>query len=105
MVKVVRLDPVYRLSESRGVSLFMEGYILPVPVQDFAGGEGRVLLVNDVPVVVCVFGLQCDAVAASVYDVEVSMVDTFQFFSGKHRILLLSVWCHILMCYANDLYI
>lgn len=54
MVKVVCLNLIYSLSESRGGSLFVEGNGLPVLMLDFACGKGRVLLVNDVPVVVCV---------------------------------------------------
>lgn len=38
----------------------------------------------DVPVVLCVSGLQRDAAAAGVYDVEIGAVNVFQFFSGKH---------------------
>ena len=75
MVKVVSLNLIYSLSESRGGSLFVEGNGLPVLMLDFACGKGRVLLVNDVPVVVCVFGLQCDAVAAGAYDMKVSTVN------------------------------
>lgn len=51
---------------------------------DFACGKGRILLVNDVPVVVCVFGLQCDAVAAGAYDMKVSTVNIFKLFCSKH---------------------
>ena len=54
MVKVVCLNRIYSLSESRGGSLFVEGNGLPVLMLDFACGKGRVLLVIDVPVVVCV---------------------------------------------------
>lgn len=39
MVKVVRFDPVYRLSESRGVSLLVEGDILPVLMLYLAGNK------------------------------------------------------------------
>lgn len=39
MVKVVCLDPVYRLFQSRGVSLFMEGDILPVLMLYLAGNK------------------------------------------------------------------
>lgn len=69
----------------------MEGNRLPVLMLDFAYGEGRVLLVYDVPVVVCVFGLQCDAVTAGAYDMKVSAVDVFQFVSGKHWVRFLSI--------------
>lgn len=84
MVKVVRLNLIYSLSESRGGSLLVEGNELPVLMLDFACGKGRVLLVNDVPVVVCVFGLQCDAVASGAYDMKVSTVNIFKFFCSKH---------------------
>lgn len=91
MVKVVRLNLIYSLSEGRGGSLFVEGNGLPMLMLDFACGKGRVLLVYDVPVVVCVFGLQCDAVAAGAYDMKVSAVDVFQFVSGKHWVRFLSI--------------
>lgn len=58
MVKVVCLDSVHRLFQSRGVPLFMEGDILPVLMLYLAGNKWRVLLVYDVPVVLCVSGLQ-----------------------------------------------
>ena len=84
MVKVVCLNLIDSLSESRGAALFVEGNGLPMLMLDFACGKGRVLLVYDVPVVVCVFGLQCNAVASGAYDMKVSAVDVFQFVSGKH---------------------
>ena len=84
MVKVVCLNRIYSLSESRGGSLFVEGNGLPVLMLDFACGKGRVLLMYDVPVVVCVSGLQCDAVAASAYDMKVSTVNIFKLFCSKH---------------------
>lgn len=91
MEKVVCFNLIYSLSESRCGSLLVEGNGLPVLMLDFACSKGRVLLVYDVPVVVCVFGLQCDAVAAGAYDMKVSSVDVFQFFSGKHWVRFLSI--------------
>ena len=58
MVKVVCLNLIDSLSESRGAALFVEGNGLPMLMLDFACGKGRVLLVYDVPVVLCVSGLQ-----------------------------------------------
>lgn len=59
---------------------------------------------NHVPVVVCVFGLQCDAVVACVDDIKIITVDIVQFFSDKHAIIDSLVFnrCILIIVYTNS---